>query len=328
MAEREWKPRPWHWIGAAGGFAATLGDFALISAVGVEMRVGGRDATLGVLAFLALTYATLGYLLGRLAQERQRARRDADVIEAQLRALERTQRALVQQEKLAAVGRVAAGIAHEVRNPLGVIRASASMVQESFSADEDPHRACQFICQEIDRLNSLITSLLTLSRPTELRRQPVSVEKVVERALSLADDELRRRRISLERAFEPAVPEISADPDLVCQVVYGLVSNASQALGEGGRIVVRTGGTQDAVRVEVADSGAGVAPELAEHVFEPFFTTRASGTGLGLPIAERIAQAHRGTLELVAGAGAGPEGRGACFRLELPFAPAAQGSPA
>ena len=88
----------------------------------------------------------------------------------------------MQQEKLAAIGRVAAGVAHEVRNPLGVIRASAAMVQESFEREEDPYRACRFICEEIDRLNSLITALLTFSRPAELRRERVNLEKVIDRA--------------------------------------------------------------------------------------------------------------------------------------------------
>ncbi len=118
--------------------------------------------------------------------------------------------------------------------------------------------------------------------------------------------------------MEPSGAEISADPDLLCQVVYGLVSNASEALGKGGRIIVRTQRLPDGVRVEVSDSGPGVEPDAAPHLFEPFFTTKATGTGLGLPMAERIAQAHHGSLEFVGGAGAGPDGRGACFRLDLP----------
>jgi signal transduction histidine kinase len=115
------------------------------------------------------------------------------------------------------------------------------------------------------------------------------------------------------------VPELSADPDLVSQVVYGLLSNAGEELGEGGRIEVRIAHTPGAVRVEVADSGAGIEPDVAQQIFEPFFTTKATGTGLGLPMAERIAHAHGGSLAFVAGEGAGPEGRGACFRLELPI---------
>jgi len=195
------------------------------------------------------------------------------------------------------------------------------MVQESFETHEDPYRACEFICEEIDRLNALITALLTFARPTELRRHTVSLEKTVERALTLAADDLRQRNIELAREADPNVPELSADPDLVSQVVYGLVSNAGEELGEGGRIAVRIAQEPGSVRVEVADSGAGIESDVAEQIFEPFFTTKATGTGLGLPMAERIAHAHGGSLAFVDGAGAGPGGRGACFRLELPIEP-------
>jgi two-component system sensor histidine kinase HydH len=310
---------PLPWIGAAIGALSGLLDVALMLQVGVEMHVGGVDARVGVLVFLAANYAVLGYAIGRVVQSRARARRDAETIERQLRELERTQRELVHQEKLAAIGRVAAGVAHEVRNPLGVIRASAAMVQEGFQPAEDAWRACDFICREIDRLNGLITALLSFSRPAELRRHTVSIDAVIERALALASDELRQRRIALEREPSANVPPLRADPDLVSQVIYDLLCNASEALGEGGRIAVRTARTREGVCIEIADSGAGVAPELASQLFEPFFTTKATGTGLGLPMAERIAQAHGGTLAFVPGRGLGPGGRGACFRLQLPL---------
>jgi signal transduction histidine kinase len=314
-----WERWPSHWIGAAVGAAAALFDLLLLLAFGVEMTVGRVDATVWVLTLLTVTYAAMGYVIGRLNQEKARSKRDASIIGRQFHELERAQRELVQQEKLAAIGRVAAGIAHEVRNPLGVIRASASMVQESFEPNEDPYRACDFICEEIDRLNALITALLTYSRPTELKRRKISLAKVVDRALTLAADDLRKRHIELRREDSAVLPEFSADPDLVSQVVYGLVSNAAEALGEGGCIAIRTEKQHDSVQVEVADSGAGVGPEAAPHVFEPFFTTKATGTGLGLPMAERIAHAHGGSLSVVAGEGSGIARSGACFRLELPI---------
>ncbi|HEX5068527.1 MAG TPA: ATP-binding protein [Myxococcota bacterium] len=323
-AELRWH---WHWLGAAIGVVAGAIDVAIMLQFGVEMRLGGLDATAGVLAFIAANYAVIGYAVGRTLQGRARAQRDAETIARQLAELEHAQRELVQQEKLAAIGRMAAGVAHEVRNPLGVIRASAAMVQDSFAPGDDAHRACDFICQEIDRLNALIAALLSFSRPAELRRHMVSIENVVERALALAGDQLRRRRIALDRESSPDVPLLPADPDLVSQVIYDLLCNATEALGEGGRIAVRTARSVEGICVEVADSGAGVAPEVAAQLFEPFFTTKASGTGLGLSMAERIARAHGGTLAFVAGRGLGPGGRGACFRLLLPLAPAPLGLP-
>ena len=108
------------------------------------------------------------------------------------------------------------------------------------------------------------------------------------------------------------------DPHLIAQVVYGLVSNAVEAMGEGGRVAVRLEHGPDRSAIEVGDSGPGVPGEITTQIFEPFFTTKASGTGLGLSMAERIVQSHGGTLRCVPGRGAGKGGAGACFRLEIP----------
>jgi two-component system sensor histidine kinase HydH len=312
--------RRWGWWGSAAGVALGLTDLAVFQALGVDMRLAGRDVTVAVSALFIVTYAVLGLAIGRLAEARARARADARVIAAQLRALEASQRVALQNEKLAAIGRLAAGVAHEVRNPLGVIRASASMLQEGFRPGEDGHRACEFIREEIDRLNGLITSLLNFARPTELRLQPVGLGGIVDRALHLALEEVRRRGIAVEREGGDRMPEVPADPDLVAQVVLGLVVNAAEALEAGGRIVVRLGGEPAAAWIEVADDGPGVPAEATEQVFEPFFTTKPAGTGLGLAMAARIVQAHGGTIEVLAGRGAGAGGTGACFRMRLPVA--------
>jgi signal transduction histidine kinase len=305
-------------IGVLAGVAMGLGDMALFSALGVEMRIGGHDVVAGVMGLFIVTYGVLGWVIGRLVEARERAAADARTISEQLQALAASQHALMHSEKLAAIGRLAAGVAHEVRNPLGVIRASASMLEEGSALDDDARQACRFIREEIDRLNGLITSLLAFARPTEPRLASVAPDAVIDRALRLATPEAERRRIALVRDTPPALPDVRADPDLLAQVLLGLLVNATEAVGEQGRIVVRASADAAAVTVDVADDGPGVAPGNAEQVFEPFFTTKASGTGLGLAMALRIAQAHGGTLELAPGAGAGAGGAGACFRLRLP----------
>jgi len=310
--------RRWGLIGLLAGVIMGLGDMALFAFLGVEMRIGGRDVVLGVMGLFIATYGVLGWVMGRLIEARKRAAADARTITAQLHALAASQHALLQSEKLAAIGRLAAGVAHEVRNPLGVIRASASMLEEGQGLDADARRACSFIREEIDRLNGLITSLLAFARPTEPRLSPVALDAVIERALRLAAPEVDRRAIALVRETPPALPAVRADADLLAQVLLGLLVNATEAVAEHGRIIVRANAESAAVVVEVADDGPGVAAGNAEQVFEPFFTTKASGTGLGLAMALRIAHAHGGTLELAPGRGAGASGTGACFRLRLP----------
>ncbi len=304
--------------GLAVGTLGGLLDTWLMLALGIDLSVAGRDMTLPVALYLALNFALLSGAVGYFIDARTRAGRDAATIREQVHALETSQRAAAQNEKLAAIGRLAAGVAHEVRNPLGVIRASASLVQESFEAGSESHRACGFICEEIDRLNGLISSLLTLARPAEPRLQRVSVEKVLERALVLEASDLERRGIAVAREQTGSIPEILADPDLLAQMLLGLVTNAAEALDRGGRIHLRVDPQLDTVHFEVADSGPGIALEDAERIFEPFFTTKPTGTGLGLAMTARIVQAHGGQIEVLQRRGAGPDGAGACFRVAIP----------
>lgn len=309
----------WALWGLVAGALMGLGDLLTFLALGLDMRLAGRAVTIEVSVLFMVTYAGLGFAIGKLAEARARARADARTIAEQLRALEASQRAALQNEKLAAIGRLAAGIAHEVRNPLGVIRASASMVQEHFTSNDEAYRACSFIREEIDRLNGLISSLLTFARPAELRLQPVAIEQVIDRALQLTSEELRRRDITVARESNGELSHVTADPDLVAQVVFGLIINAAEAVDEHGLIIVRTLSGRDEVWVDVIDTGPGIAPADAERIFEPFFTTKATGTGLGLPMAARIVRAHGGLIEVVSGSGAGKNGAGARFRVRLPI---------
>ncbi len=310
-------------IGALAGLAFGVADAWLLTRLGVEWVYAGRDATPIVAAWFGGTTALLGWLAGRLALQRARARADAETIREQSRALQAQRRIAVQNEKLAAIGRLAAGIAHEVRNPLGVIRSSAAMIQEGFAAKDDAHRACSFICEEIDRLDGLITSLLDFARPVELRQQEVALGGVVERAVKVAGPSIEGRGVHLDLEAGRPGPGLRADPDLLAQVVLDLLTNAAEAVPDDGRIVVRAAAAGGAVHLEVADSGPGVPESISERVFEPFFTTKPRGTGLGLAMAARIAQAHGGHIEVVSGRGAGTRGDGACFRLVLPATPAA-----
>lgn len=318
------KPTPrWELWGLLLGLGTGCFDLVLFWLLGERLHVGGPASVLWVTLWFAACCAALGFVIGRLMRARRREQQDSQTIREQLAALAASQQQALQNEKLAAIGSLAAGIAHEVRNPLGVIRASASMVQEGFAPGDDSHRACQFICEEIDRLNGLITALLAFARPAPLRVQRVALTAVLERALGLAADEVRGRGVTVSQEGDGPGIELDADPDLLSQVVLSLLTNALEALdttpAAPGQIALRVLTSSDAVRLEIADSGPGLLPETAGHVFEPFFTTKAKGTGLGLAMAQRIVQAHRGVLEVVPGRGAGPGGAGACFALRLPL---------
>jgi two-component system sensor histidine kinase HydH len=310
--------RRWDLFGAAAGLLLGITDTLLLRASGVAMTISGSDATLLVGLTFTSSIALLGFLVGRLVRARARARRDAETIQRQRSALAESERAALQNEKLAALGRLAAGIAHEVRNPLGVIRASAAMVQEHFPPDAEDHRACGFILEEIDRLDGLIGSLLAFARPAPLQVRPSTVQDWVERASLLAQAKFQQQGVALRQQLEAGSEKLAADPDLLTQALLGLLTNAAEALEAPGTVEIRSRDDGDTLVVEVADDGPGVAADDRDRVFEPFFTTKTRGTGLGLAMAARIVRAHGGELRLVPGAGVGPDGRGACFALHLP----------
>lgn len=302
----------WGYIGIAIGVGFALGDYWILTSLGSGLSVESPQFRRILFAFLLCVFALLGYALGRLVEERATVRH-------QIEALEKAQRALVQQEKLAAIGRLAAGVAHEVRNPLGVIRSSAAIIRENLEPDTDAFRACDFIHEETVRLNSLTTALLNFSRPVSAAPTSVRGDEMVESALRLAEPELTERRVEVTTSLPADSLEMTADRDLTTQAIFGLILNAAQAVAVNGTIrvsVERANGQE--VRFEVADDGPGVSEDACAQIFEPFYTSKPQGTGLGLPMIRRGVEAQGGWCTFVPNAGLGPDGAGACFRIVLP----------
>ncbi len=303
------------WWGAAAGIALALIDTATLSRFGITFAMNGRDVTLLVGAFFGSSLALFGFLVGALIEGRRRDREAAAVIRTQVETISAARARLVQSEKLAALGQLATAIAHEVRNPLAVIRSAAQGLSEAAAADDaEAQRACSFITAEIDRLSNVISSLLAFARPPQLAPRAVPVGTLFDRALLLAADDLAESGVHVRRDAAD-VPAVHADPDLVCQVLLGLLANAVEVVPAGGEIALEARRADDVVELAVADSGPGVAPELRERVFEPFFTTRPRGTGLGLAVARQIVEAHGGRIAV-----ADRPGGGARFVMRLPIA--------
>jgi signal transduction histidine kinase len=314
---------PWYvaqarWIGVAVGVGIAAFDTFTMRALGIGFAMNGRDVSLLVAATFGSSLALMGFLLGHAIEARRRERDQSAVIRAQNEAIEAARARLVQSEKLAALGQLSATIAHEVRNPLAVIRSAAQSLGESVAAgDPEGQRACQFIAAEIDRLTGVISSLLAFARPLRLEPQPVAVDALFDSALLLAAPQLTGQRIRVARGTAVGVLSVRADVDLVRQVLVGLLVNAIEAVGSGGEVTLDARPLGDAVEIEVADCGPGVPAELRARIFEPFFTTRARATGLGLPIARQIVEAHGGRLDV-----GDRRGGGARFTVRLPAAAA------
>jgi signal transduction histidine kinase len=308
--------RPWRWWGVVAGLAFALPDTFTLSWLGVAFEMNGREAGWLIVLWFGSSFALLGFLVGYLVESRHRERQSAAIIRSQMEAIHETRARLAEAERLAALGQLATAIAHEVRNPLAVIRSATQGLAEATSPEDDEiRRACGFMTAEIDRLTSVVSSLLAFARPPRLELREVGVRELFDRVELLAKHELGSRRIRLENNAGAGAPSVTADADLLSQVLLGLIDNARDALSAGGRVILETAVRDGEGEIAVADDGPGVAPELRERIFDPFFTTRARGIGLGLAVARQIVEAHGGRLE----AGERPGG-GARFTIRLPLA--------
>lgn len=232
------------------------------------------------------------------------------------------------RERLAAFGRIAAGIAHEVKNPLGGIRGAGELLALR-AADRKTREAAELIVREADRITSLVDDLMVFARGDALRRAPLNIHRLLDDVLDLlAHDPIRGESV-VERLYDPSLPDLVADADRLTQVFLNLARNALQAMEEaGGVLTISTrmtlghrlsgsaGEAIPTVLIEFRDTGPGIEPELLERLGTPFLTTRAGGTGLGLALSQHWIARHHGTLRLES-----EPGRGTVARVALPLRP-------
>ena len=302
----------WSEVAARGGFtrfasAPLLSKGRALGSLGLSRRTE-RDFSGEEVALLSTIGAQLGVAVDNARLYRDLARSYED--------LARAQSQLVHRERLAALGELAAVVAHEVRNPLGVIFNSLGSLRRLLRPSGDAAMLLEIVDEEAARLNRIVADLLDFARPSAPVIPPEPLGRVVEDAIAAA---LPRRtaRVSLVREEEEGLPPVPVDARLVRQAVVNLVQNAVQAMPEGGHIRARVARAPDpgSVLVEIEDDGPGIPEELRGRVFVPFFTTRASGTGLGLAVVKRIMEFHGGEVSL-----RGTPGGGATFALRFPLA--------
>ena len=296
-AEPTWSLK---WFGSGLGALIALADAFTLRWLGVDLNSHGHDVTLVVAGWFGVSFALLGFMLGKAIEDRHRSQGTTELIRAQMKELDASREQLLQSEKLAALGTLATAIAHEVRNPLAVIRSAAQSLTETASSTtwEAQRSCCQFVIEETDRLAILVNSLLAFARPVRAAVQPVAVAELFDRALLLARADIESRQVRFERQASSETTMVIADPNLMAQVLAGLLTNAAQAVPIGGKVRIGCHQQESFVELAVEDSGPGVPQDLRNRIFEPFFTTRASGIGLGLAIARQIAEAHDSSIKL------------------------------
>lgn len=234
--------------------------------------------------------------------------RDLTEIQELKREIERSQR-------LASLGKLAAGIAHEIRNPLSSIKGFATFFNERFKDMPEYQSTAKIMIQEVDRLNRVITQLLEFTRPLEVIKKPVSIRPLIQHSLKIIEGQAQSKNISINTKFSPEINEIHIDQDRFNQVLLNLYLNAVEAMEEGGVLSVALSREENSqkVKLTVSDTGAGIKKEDLVHIFDPYFTTKQSGTGLGLAIVHKIIESHNGEVKVES-----RHGKGTTVTLILP----------
>ena len=318
------------YFGTAGALAwTTVASLAYLSLLvpALQEEVDLTPEGKGILAIRVLFFYIAAILVNRFAVEnRRQVRRLQDLsekLEETNRELRRAEADARRAERLAALGQLSAGLAHEIRNPLGVIKGSADMLNRKVSGSEPLiAELAGYISSEVNRLNALVVRFLDFARPSKLELQPLQMAEIVDRALEAATAACPAANVKVVRDYAPDLPLVPVDAQLCEQVFVNLITNAMQAMQAQDASVERTlrlsiapeeQSGRRGVAVIVADSGPGVPPESREQIFNPFFTSKKDGVGLGLSIVAKIVDDHRGTIRLE-----DSTPRGARFRVFFP----------
>jgi signal transduction histidine kinase len=271
------------------------------------------DAHIAMETYIERRERDLEYLNRELAQAGHRLAQDYERQSSELRRTTDRARAA---ERLASLGSLVAGLAHEIGTPMGVIQGHTKLLESSV-ADERGRWRLETIRGQIGRISRIIQSLLHMARPTRAVRTEVGLEEVVVNTLSFLSEKFKRRGITVDTRFEE-VPAVKGDPERFQQLFLNLFLNAADAMPEGGKLGVTVSSKEGDVEVHVSDSGAGIPASGLSRIFDPFFTTKPAGegSGLGLAVAQGIVAEHGGSIEADS-----VEGEGTQFTIRLPGEP-------
>ena len=227
-------------------------------------------------------------------------------------ALHNAREEIVQSEKLAAMGYLSAGMAHEIRNPLNSISLFVQLMRQT-TTDHDQLEHQTKILKEVERIDAIIRKLLDASRRTRAISSNVHIDQVIDKVIEAFSPQIETRKIEVDRRYHCIPSPITADPTEIEQIFTNLFLNAMDAMNFGGRLAIEVLEMDERVIVRVGDTGSGIAGEVLPNIFEPFFSTKNRGTGMGLPVAQRITRMYEGSMEVESSS---PEGT--TFRIEFP----------
>lgn len=298
-------------LAIAGYFSFLLPGFGILPHVPADY--------LSVMCIRASFYLVVGFLVYQQARaKRMEMARTQEALERLVesnRNLQRAEASLRRTERLAALGQLTAGLAHELRNPLGTMKASAEMLarQVDQRRPELAQEMAGYISSEVDRINGLIASFLDFARPLRMKPALGHLKPVVEGAVKQQSELAARSGVKLHVQMDTPQLRAEFDPELLTVAISNLLQNAIQASSHGQTVELRVAPEEDLVRILVADHGAGIKPEHLESIFNPFFTTKPEGVGLGLALVSKIVDEHNGRINVFS-----EPGQGTTFEITLP----------
>jgi two-component system sensor histidine kinase HydH len=283
-----------------------------------QLAEGGANE----LAIRNLFFFPVAIVVNRFVTENRRQalryQKLAETLAETNRRLEQARADARRSERLAALGQLSAGLAHEIRNPLAVIKGSAETLTRTLGVSNAlAAELAGYISSEVNKLNALVSRFLDFARPLDLDLRPQELPALIDEALKSVRDRFPEARVEVEREYAADLPKVSVDAAFCEQVFTNLAQNAYEAMAGEGKLRIKVAAANAngrcGVEIDIEDTGPGIAQEIEEQIFNPFFTTKKDGVGLGLSIVSKIVDEHRGSIRV-----ASEPGKGACFRLFLP----------
>lgn len=316
------------WFGLRGGLISSLA-VSIMYAPHILFQWGAHPSLELEKYLEILLYNVVGGLTGLLSQ-REETRREE--LEKTARGLKESYKKLHEQadliigieeqlrrsERLSALGELSAVLAHEIRNPLGSIKGTTEILKDSFSPGETKYEFLEILIKEADRLNRVVEDFLGLASPVAVEQTTCDLMIELQEMISLTSAEATKRGIKVE-LHAAHIPPIKGDREKLRQVFLNLLMNGLHATGKGGKVIINISGpfqaenNASAIELTFKDTGTGIAPEVLDKIFQPFFTTKPGGTGLGLAITQKIVESHGGTIEV-----ASERNKGTTFSVRLP----------
>ncbi len=313
-----------YWYGIKGGVTVSIASTILFSP---HLFLHWTDPFFDVYNFIELfLFLLIGGVTGVLSQmeKNQRTRYEHALVrldeshrklKEQTDVLFQTEEQLRRADRLSALGELSAGMAHEIRNPLGSIKGAVEILKDDYRPDNAKYEFIQILLKETDRLNRIVQEFLGFARPKQPEFRQTDVNEAIESVLTLTAQEARKAGVKVEKRLDQSIGKRSLDGGLLKQAFLNLILNAVQAMPRGGVLTVESALKGGMIEVKIADTGVGISEENRKKLFSPFFTTKKNGTGLGLAITYRIVENHRGRIDVVS-----EPGKGATFTVKIPVA--------